>query len=149
MGGIQLDFIERWFKGFSEGIEKLNREERGRLFSSCASLCAKDALKYLYQDLFTACDGNLDIFFSRLNEVHSVDGKVIEKGKVYEIIFLNCNCELHTQANVDTAKLCECSRQSIICELKTLLPDREFLVEEKMTILNGDTYCCFRITKNE
>lgn len=142
-----MDFFEGWFKGFSEGIDKLSQEERGRLFSSCASRCAKDALKYLYLDLFKECNNNLDLFFERLNEVDSVDGRVIERGKVYEIMFLNCNCNLHTQAKVHTAKLCECSRQSIIAELKTLMPKEEFIVEEQGTILGGDSFCCFRITK--
>ncbi len=149
MGGSKVEFWEKWFKGFSEGLDNLSDEERGRLLKPCASLCAKDALKYLYQDLFKECECDLDKFFSRLGEVDGVDGKVIESGKVYEICFLKCNCMLHTKAHIDTASLCECSRQSIICELKELLPKEQFNVEEKQTILNGADYCCFRISREE
>ena len=142
-----MGFFEGWFRGFGEGLEKLNREERGRLFGPCAATCARDALKCLYSDLFAACEGDLDRFFGRLHEVDCVDGRVIETGRVYEIVFLSCNCDLHTQANVNTAKLCECSRQSILFELEALLPGQEFTVEEKGTILGGDPCCRFRITK--
>ena len=143
-----LDFFKRWFHDFGDGINNLNEEECGRLFQPCASQCAKDALKYLYQDLFSECEGNPDTFFERLHEVNGVDGKVIEPGNVYELIFLlECSCPIHSQAGVNTVKLCECSRQSILCELKTLMPKQRFQVEKKTSILDGDPCCCFRITR--
>lgn len=144
-----MDFFDQWFQGFGEGLDQLSREERGRLFQPCAALCAKDALKYLYRDLFTTCEGDLDRFFSRLHEVENVDGKVIEAGKIYELNFLACNCDLHTRAQINTPGLCECSRQSILCELKELMPTQVFTVEEVETILNGAARCCFRITMQE
>ena len=144
-----MDFFERWFKCFGDGLEKLDCDERGRLFSVCAAACAKDALKHLYCDLFNRCDGNLDLFFSRLHEVKNVDGTVIERGRVYELMFLECGCDLHTRANVSTPKLCECSRQSIIAEFRKLLPGQDFVVEERETILGGSSRCCFRINRVE
>ena len=140
------EFFARWFRGFGEGLAGLSREERGRLFAPCAALCARDALRDLYLGLFRDCGGDLDQFFSRLHEVRSVDGRVIEPGKVYEILFLACGCDLHVRAGVNAPELCECSRQSIIAEFRELLPGKEFEVEERGTILGGEECCCFRIT---
>ena len=144
-----MSFMERWFQGFGEGLEKMSREERGRLFQGCASMCGKDALKYLYADLFAECEGNLDCFFGRLHELKKVDGVVVIPGKEYEIHFLSCDCDLHTKMNVNTPKLCECSRQSITYWLGQLLPEEKFLVEEIDTILGGNEKCRFQITKKE
>lgn len=69
-------------------------------------------------------------FFSRLHDVHNVDGKVIDPGKTYEIHFLECNCPLHTQMHVNVSQLCEYSRRSIIYELGVLFPNCVFDVQE-------------------
>lgn len=144
-----MGFFETWFSGFEEGLEGMSREERGRLFHGCACRCGEDALKYLYADLFKACDGDLDRFFGRLHELKKVDGLVVIPGKEYEIQFLSCDCDLHTKMNVNTPKLCECSRQSICSWLKVLQPEERFLVEEVETILGGHEKCRFRIMKVE
>ena len=141
-----MDFFKRWFEDFDEGLNHLSDDECGRLFRPCARHCANEALKNLYQNLFDDCGGQLDLFFERLHEVDGVDGTVVQQGHAYEIIFRNCNCDLHTCAHVNSVKLCECSRQSILCELKILVPDRDFSVEKLETILNGDCCCRFRIT---
>lgn len=141
-------FFTNWFRAFDKGLNRMSEQECSRLFSECASQCAKDAIKHLYGDLFAACEGNLDAFFRRLNEVDGVDGGVIEEGGVYEIIFESCSCDLHTQAQMDSSKLCECSRQSILHELKELVPDRTFCVEKLESILDGAPKCRFLITDN-
>lgn len=141
------EFFKNWFNGFNEGLVRMTEDECSRLFFSCAKQCAKDALKYLYRDLFHECNGNLDLFFNRLHEVNGVDGEVIETGKVYDIIFLECSCDLHTKANVNSCRLCECSRQSIICEMRELVPTKEYKVEKVESVLSGDQRCRFRISE--
>ena len=138
-------FFKNWFCALDKGLDKMSEQECSRLFSECAYQCAKDALKYLYRDLFDACEGNLDEIFSRLREIDGVDGGVVEHGKTYEIIFKSCNCDLHTEANINSVRLCECSRQSILWILKALTPDRVFSVERIESILNGAQSCRFRI----
>lgn len=141
------DFFENWFRALDEGLGKMSREECGRLFSGCAANCARDALKYLYRDLFEECKGDPDLFFSRMHEVKGVDGAVVQPGRVWEIIFLECNCDVHIRAGITCPALCECSRQSILRELKELLPDAAFDVTEEETVLRGGPRCRFRITK--
>lgn len=140
------DFFNGWFTAFGEGLEKMDEKECSRLFSECACRCAKDAVKYLYRDLFDECKGDLDIFFSKLNEKNGIDGKVIEKGKVYELIFYSCECPLKTEAGISSPRLCECSKESMIFVFKELVGDRDFSVQQIETILKGDNACHYRIT---
>ena len=142
---MDTKFFNKWFKGLNDGLEKMDTEECSRLFSKCAQQCACDALKYFYRDLFSECNGNLDKFFLQVNEQKELAGKVIEPGKVYELIFTKCGCPLYTEAEIKSSKLCECSRQSMIYVFQTLVPDRKFKIESIETILSGKSRCCYRI----
>lgn len=142
---MDTKFFNKWFAGINEGLEKMNTEECTRLFSKCAQQCASDALKYLYKDLFAQCNGDLDKFFSRVNEQKDLDGKVIESGKIYELVFTKCGCPLYTDANIKSNRLCECSRQSMIYVFENLVPDRKFKIECIETVLSGSNRCCHRI----
>ena len=138
-------FFKNWFNALDKGLDKMSEQECSRLFSECSSQCAKDALKYLYRDLFDDCEGNLDEFFSRLREIDGVDGFVVQKYSVYEIIFKSCGCDLHTEANINSSRLCECSRQSILWIMKHLAPNQSFYIEKEETILSGGAQCRFLI----
>ena len=142
---MDKEFFEKWFYGFNEGLNQLKQEECSRLFYKCAQQCSCDALKYLYRDLFDECNGDLDNFFLRVNEKKDIEGRVIESGKVYELIFTKCGCPLHTQAHIKSNSLCECSRQSMICVFKNLVPQRSFKIECTKSILSGNDNCCHRI----
>ena len=139
-------FLKSWFVGFDKGLELLDAEDCACLFSECAAQCGSDALKNLYHDLFVNCNRKLDEFFSRLNEISGVGGRVIEKGRIYEIIFKSCGCDLHTEANVQSSRLCECSRQSVLWIMNSLAPDKAFSVERIESILQGNQICRFRIS---
>ena len=75
-----------------------------------------------------------------------MDGKVIEPGRVYELIFRKCECPVHTDAKINTPRLCTCSKESMICVFRDLVPDREFSLEQISTILAGADVCRNRIT---
>lgn len=139
-------FFSDWFKGLEQGLENMTCEECSHLFSACAKRCSQDALKYLYRDLFSECEGDLDRFFERVNERKNVDGKVLEPGKVYELIFTSCDCPIHTEGGINSPRLCACSKESMICVFKDLVPDREFTLEQTATILGGGDACCYTIT---
>ena len=142
-------FFDKWFEGFGEGLDKMSNEECSRLFSKCAYNCSRDALKNLYRDLFEECEKDLDRFFVRLEEKKNVKGRVVESGKIYELIFTNCDCPIHTEAGIETNSLCECSRQSMICVFRELVPERRFHIECVKSILSGDEICCHRIIFDE
>ena len=142
---MDKEFFEKWFKGFDEGLSQLKQEECSKLFSKCAQQCSCDALKYLYKDLFNECNEDLDKFFLRLNEKKDLEGKVIEPGKIYELIFTKCGCPLYTHAKINSNNLCECSRQSMICVFKNLVPQKNFKIECTESILAGNKKCCHKI----
>ena len=146
---MDKDFFDKWFEGFGEGLDKMSKEECSRLFSKCAYNCSRDALKNLYRDLFEECEKDLDRFFVRLEEKKNVKGRVVESGKIYELIFTNCDCPIHTEAGIETNSLCECSRQSMICVFRELVPERRFHIECVKSILSGDEICCHRIIFDE
>ncbi|MBQ1735158.1 MAG: hypothetical protein II038_09780 [Lachnospiraceae bacterium] len=138
-------FFSEWFRSLNTGLDNMSTEECSRLFSACARRCSCDALKYLYRDLFNECKGDLDEFFNRVGEKKNVKGRVIESGKLYELVFTSCDCPLHTEFDVTSNRLCECSRQSMICVFRELIPDKEFDIECKGSILSGNKECCHRI----
>ena len=138
-------FFKGWFGELNQGLDNMSTEECSRLFAGCAAKCAGDALKYLYADLFEECGRDLDMFFQRVGEKKNVEGRIIEPGSVYELVFTSCDCPLHTEMNIQSKRLCECSRQSMMCVFKTLVPDRLFTIETKTSILSGDKECCHRI----
>ena len=146
---MDTEFFKDWFSAFNTGLDKMDIQECSRLFADCAKRCSMDALKYLYRDLFEECERDLDTFFERVGEKKNVKGRVIEPGKVYELIFTSCDCPLHTQVHIRSNRLCECSRQSMICVFKDLLPDRNFTIECRRSILSGDDICCHRIVFEE
>ena len=140
------EFFTGWFGSLEKGLEKLDEQECSRLFSECAKSCSWYVVNYIYRKLFDECGGNLDSFFARLHEIDNVDGRVIQPGRVYELIFRKCECPVHTEANVRSPRLCTCSRESMICVFRDLVPDREFELEQVSTILAGADVCRHIIT---
>ena len=140
------EFFTGWFGSLEKGLEKLNEQECACLFSECAKTCSWYVVNYMYRKLFDQCGGNPDQFFQRLHEIDNVEGKVIETGRVYEIIFKKCECPVHTEANIRSPRLCACSKESMICVFQDLIPGRKFRLEQISTILAGAEVCRHRIT---
>ena len=59
-------FFEGWFQSFDKGLEKLDYDECGCLFSECANGCSEYVTNNLYRGIFNECEGDLDKFFTRL-----------------------------------------------------------------------------------
>ncbi len=121
--------ISNWFKGFEKGIARLSPEERSAFFSECGKNCVNGGTLSVYKKLYEA----------------EVKGEVVEKGRVYRLIFLKCTCELCKKEYVITPLLCECSRQSVIYSLHSLWKDKNFTVTLCHSILGGGTDCELRI----
>ncbi len=126
--------ISNWFKGFEKGIARLSPEERSAFFSECGKNCVNGGTLSVYKKLYEDA-----------NDLPGVKGEVIEKGRVYRLIFLKCTCELCKKKYVTTPLLCECSRQSVIYSLHSLWKDKNFTVTLCHSILGGGTDCELRI----
>ena len=139
-------FFTDWFRALDRGLDGLEPEHCSRLFAGCAKRCSEDVVKYLYRRIFDESEGDLDRFFGRLNEIENVEGRIVEPGKVYDLILRKCECPVHTDAGITSAHLCECSKESITWVFRALIPDRQFRVEQLSTILGGSEVCRFRLS---
>ncbi|MDA3846467.1 MAG: hypothetical protein PF505_07970 [Vallitaleaceae bacterium] len=139
------DFLQEWFQGFEKGIDGLKQEEKEKFFHNCGRKCADTGIIKVYEKLFIDSGKVLDTFFSKLSELESVSGNIVKPGEHYEIAFLHCLCDLHTLGYVHSDYICECSRQSIIYVMKSLVPDMDMKVDKLTTILGGDVECRFSI----
>ncbi len=140
------EFLEGWFLTLEKGLDKLDVNECSCLFSECAKTCSEYVVSGMYRPLFDECGGDLDKFFTGIHKIENVEGNIVEPGRVYELIFKKCECPVHTVAKVSSPRLCVCSRESMICVFKALVPDRKFKLEQISTILEGSDVCKHLIT---
>ena len=137
--------LSDWFKGFQEGIARLSPEQRATFFSECGKNCVKCGTLSIYRKLYEDANGDMDVFFQMANELPGVKGEIVEKGRVYYLVFLECSCDLHKKCHVTTPLLCESSRQSVIYSIQSLWKELKFNVTLCHSILQGKQDCKIRI----
>lgn len=138
-------FFCQWFQGFGKGLDVIDPDSRSCLLKHCAKFCADTGVLQSYLKLYQTVNGERDAFYIRLSEIGNVHGEIVVPNKEYFICFPECACDIHTAFGVNTANLCECSRQSIIYVGKSVWRDSKIRVEQVKTILSGDTECKFRV----
>lgn len=69
------------------------------------------------------------------------------KGITYVIVFAGRLCDLFTRGYIKADKLCEFSRHSIPNVFETLMPDVLFDVNRVSSVISGDHYCRFRVSR--
>jgi hypothetical protein len=106
--------LSDWFKGFEKGIARLSSEQRAAFFSECSKNCVDGGVLSIYRKLYKDANGDMDVFFQMADESPGVKSEIVEKGRVYHLIFLECTCGLCKKGYVTTPLLCECSRQSVL-----------------------------------
>lgn len=99
----------------------------------------------VYRKLYEDAKGDLDVFFQMANDLPGVKGEVVEKGRIYHLIFLACTCDLCKKGYITTPLLCECSRQSVIYSMQSLLEELKFNITLCHSILQGKRDCKIRI----
>lgn len=134
-----------WFKGFEKGIAKLTAEQREQFFSECGKNCVNGGTLSVYRKLYEDAKGDLDVFFQMANDLPGVKGEVVEKGRIYHLIFLACTCDLCKKGYITTPLLCECSRQSVIYSMQSLWEELKFNITLCHSILQGKRDCKIRI----
>lgn len=142
---MEHSFFCQWFKGFEKGLDEMDSDSLGCLLKHCAKCCADTGVLQNYLKLYQNVNGERDAFYSRLSEIGNVRGEIVVPDKEYFICFPECACDIHTVFGVNTANLCECSRQSILYVGKSVWSDSKIRVEQVETILSGDAECKFRV----
>lgn len=142
---MEHSFFCQWFQGFEKGLDEMDSDSLGCLLKHCAKCCADTGVLQNYLKLYQTVNGERDAFYSRLSEIGNVRGEIVVPDKEYVICFPECTCDIHTVFGVNTANLCECSRQSILYVGKSVWSDSKIQVEQVETILSGGAECKFRV----
>ena len=138
-------FFRQWLQGFENGLDAMDAEARSCLLRQCARKCADTGVLQAYKELHKAVQGDRNAFYTKMGELGGVRGEVIVPDREYNVYFPKCSCDLHTAGGVNTSKLCECSRQSVIYVGENIWKGESFRVEQVETILSGARECKFRI----
>lgn len=135
-----------FYQTLEESIGRLPAEVRARLYRPCAEACVRDGVLVELRRQFEECGCDLDRQYAKYGRTSFFFADVIEPGRVYEMGYPRCLCPQVEAGFVAAPTHCECSRQSILYVLETLLPGREIEVETLETVLAGGTECRFRVT---
>lgn len=140
-------FIKEFYQSLEESIGNLSQSAREELYRPCAESCVKKYVLSEQQRQFDECGKSLDAQYEKYGRSPYFFADVIEKGHIYEIGYPTeqCVCPMVMSGIASSSVHCECSRQSMLCVLKTLLPDKKITVELLHSVLTGGKECRFRV----
>lgn len=143
-----MDFIKEFYQALESGIGSLPKDAREKLYRPCAEGCVKRFVLKEQQRQFDECGGDLDAQYEKYGRSPYFFADIIEKGRVYEIGYPvdSCVCPMVASGIAASSVHCECSRQSMLCVLQTLLPEKKMHVELMHSVLTGAKECRFRVT---
>ncbi len=142
----QNAFAKGFLETLERGMDGLPQEQREGLYRGCAEYCAKGYVLPEQQRRLAECGGDLDRMFEKYARTEFFFMDIIERGHVYEMGYPRCLCPLVECGQMSLTAHCECSRQSILFVLESLLPNRRIAVETLHTVLGGAEECRFRVT---
>lgn len=138
-------FNQTFFQNIEICIEKLPQSTRETLYRPCGINCAQNFVLKEQQRQFAECNGDLDLQYEKYGKSEYFFADIIERGHVYEIGYPKCFCPMVESGFAVLPVHCECSRQSILYVLQTLMPDKRIHVERMHTVLTGSDECRFRV----
>ena len=138
-----------FYRTLEEAIGRLPAGVRARLYRPCAEACVKDGVLVELRRQFEECGSDLDRQYAKYGRTPYFFADVIEPGRIYEMGYPCCLCPQVEAGITAESTHCECSRQSILFVLETLLPGRVIGVETLETVLGGGSMCRFRVTVEE
>ncbi len=141
-------FDKEFYAKLEEAIGMLPQNVREDLYRPCAENCVKKFVLKEQQRQFEECGGDLDLQYERYGHTEYFFAETIEKGHIYEIGYPTevCVCPMVASGMAASSVHCECSRQSMLCVLHTLLPAKAIQVEMVHSVLTGAKECRFRLT---
>ncbi|BBF43717.1 hypothetical protein lbkm_2405 [Lachnospiraceae bacterium KM106-2] len=133
--------IQFWFHGFEKGIEKMEQPQRELIFRECGKNCANNWALNVYKEIYHKVNGDLDEFFQKMNEIEDVRTEIVESRRKYYLCFERCVCSMHKEGYLNSPCLCECSRQSVLYVMTSLMPETKVEVTMDTTVLRGGKEC--------
>ena len=146
MENESMQFQRAFYETLERSIEALPQSARAALYRPCAVSCVQNYVLKEQQRQFAECNGDLDLQYERYGRSPYFFADIIERGRVYEVGYPRCLCPVPASGFACPAGHCECSRQSILYVLETLLPEKHITVESLHTVLTGAAECRFRVT---
>lgn len=141
------EFICMCMKNIIDGIGELPKDDQEKAFKKCARSCASSGILEEYRKLYEKAGKDPDKYFNSIDFDGCARGSVRVPGKVYELMFPKCLCDLHTEGAVQNGCLCECSKQSVIFVLETIAPEYDWTVTIEETVIRGGDACVIRCEK--
>lgn len=139
-------FNRAFCQTLERGVNALPAEMQAELYKPCAIGCVQNYVLKEQKRQFDECGGDLDLQYERYGKSEYFFAEIIERGHVYEIGYPRCLCPM-VQAGFSTLEShCECSKQSVLYVLQTLLPEKSIRIETLHTVLSGASECRFRVT---
>ena len=147
MENDSIIFNKDFFHALESSSEKLPQAAREELYRPCAEGCVKRFVLAEQQRQFDECGKNLDLQYEKYGKTPYFFADIIEKGHIYEIGYptSQCLCPMVSSGMAQSPVHCECSRQSMLFVLKTLLPEKEIKAELMHSVLTGEKECRFRV----
>jgi len=138
-------FLRHWFKGFEKSIHRMKPEDRDAVWKECRRACSDSYSKQMYVDAYARSE-NIRDFCARLQDgFPEMDICPSDDDASIQLTYRYCACDLVRNGYVDTPLLCECSRQSLLCNWEAVLGKRRVEVELLQSILGGGDCCRFVI----
>ena len=140
-------FNKAFYRALEGSISSLPQSVREELYRPCAEGCVKRYVLAEQQRQFDECGSNLDAQYERYGRSPYFFADIIERGHIYEIGYPTeqCVCPMVSSGMASSSVHCECSRQSMLYVLNTLLPDKKIKVELVHSVLTGAGECRFRV----
>lgn len=108
--------------------------------------CVRHTVLPIHQKQFEECGCILDEQYRKYGNTETFFAKIIESRHIYEVGYPKCVCGEVLCGKTNDASHCECSRQSIVYILETLMPEKTIEVEIIETVLGGAEKCRFKVT---
>ncbi|NLE74864.1 MAG: hypothetical protein GX604_09600 [Actinobacteria bacterium] len=97
------------------------------------------------QRQYAECGGDFYLQIKRYGRSEYFFADIIEAGHIYELGYPKCTCPMVASGTASSPVHCECSRQSFLFVLETLLPGKAIRVQTLRTVLAGAEDCRFRV----
>ena len=110
--------------------------------------CVKDTVLPIHRAQFEECGYDLDEQYKKYGNTETFFAKIVEPGHIYEVGYPKCVCPDVLSGKETSASHCECSRNSVLYILQSLLPEKDIQIEIIHTVLGGADNCRFKVTIN-
>lgn len=137
---MSSDFLDIWFSGFSESIDKMDAATRSELLAPCAKACSDSYPAKAFVEAYKEAS-SMEHFLRDIEaRMQGISIEINEDGTAV-FVYPQCYCDLHTRGYVDTPNMCDCSRLNLICNFEAAFGKNCVEVNLLQSVLGGAETC--------